>query len=98
MVKGKKIFQDFFYLLFRSKINCAKYGYGYNIEHEKLEWMKDLPKPSAQRTIDDTVRIFRSYQILSRSTILQQRVIALQTLSNYNRLILVSMIMIFNCH
>ena len=56
-----------------------------NIEHEKLEWMKDLPKPSAQRTIDDTVRIFRSYQIFSRSTILQQRVIALQTLSNIIR-------------
>ncbi len=27
-----------------------------NIENEKLEWMKDLPKPSAQRTVDDSVR------------------------------------------
>lgn len=26
-----------------------------NIENEKLEWMKDLPKPSAQRTADDSV-------------------------------------------
>lgn len=25
------------------------------VEHEKLEWMKDLPKPSAQRTTDDSV-------------------------------------------
>jgi hypothetical protein len=27
-----------------------------NVEHEKFEWMKDLPKPSAQRTVDDSVR------------------------------------------
>jgi len=27
-----------------------------NIEHEKLEWIKDLPKPSAQRTVNDSVR------------------------------------------
>jgi hypothetical protein len=26
------------------------------IEHEKLEWIKDLPKPSAQRTVNDSVR------------------------------------------
>jgi hypothetical protein len=26
-----------------------------NIEYEKLEWMKDLPKPSVQRTTDDSV-------------------------------------------
>ena len=26
------------------------------VEREKLEWMKDLPKPSAQRTTDDSVR------------------------------------------
>lgn len=25
------------------------------IEYEKLEWMKDLPQPSVQRTGDDTV-------------------------------------------
>lgn len=29
-----------------------------NVEYEKLQWMKDLPKPSAQRTADDTVRKF----------------------------------------
>jgi hypothetical protein len=27
-----------------------------NIEHEKLEWIKDLPKPTAQRTTDESVR------------------------------------------
>lgn len=26
-----------------------------NVEHEKLEWMKDLPKPSIQRTTDESV-------------------------------------------
>ena len=25
------------------------------VEHEKLEWMKDLPQPSVQRTTDDSV-------------------------------------------
>jgi hypothetical protein len=30
-----------------------------NVEYEKLEWMKDLPKPSAQHTVDDSVRYFR---------------------------------------
>ncbi|CAF3655986.1 unnamed protein product [Adineta steineri] len=94
-----------------------------NIEHEKLEWMKDLPKPSIQRTIDETNAegvparfdfkgnlMSRTADIpvtaalhhhgeepeaagytldelfhLSRSTVLQQRVIALQTLSNIIR-------------
>ena len=32
-----------------------------NIEREKLEWMKDLPKPSAQRTVDDSVRNIRIF-------------------------------------
>jgi hypothetical protein len=33
-----------------------------NIEHEKLEWMKDLPKPSIQRTTDDSVsKTFSSF-------------------------------------
>jgi len=32
-----------------------------NIEYEKLEWMKDLPKPSAQRTADDSVRKIRVF-------------------------------------
>ncbi|CAF3346867.1 unnamed protein product [Rotaria sp. Silwood1] len=94
-----------------------------NIEYEKLEWIKDLPKPSAQRTLDDSNPegvsarfdfkgnlISRTVDIpvtaalhhhgeepeaagytleelfhLSRSTVLQQRVIALQTLSNIIR-------------
>jgi len=93
------------------------------VEHEKLEWMKDLPKPSAQRTTDDsnsdgvparfdfkgnliardadvpvTAALYHhgeepdaaGYTLeelfhLSRSTILQQRVIALQTLANIIR-------------
>jgi len=28
-----------------------------NIEHEKLQWMKDLPKPSVQQQTDDSVPI-----------------------------------------
>ena len=36
-----------------------------NIEREKLEWMKDLPKPSAQRTVDDSVRNIRPFLYLS---------------------------------
>ncbi|CAF2858976.1 unnamed protein product [Rotaria sp. Silwood2] len=94
-----------------------------NIEYEKLEWMKDLPKPSVPRTVDDshpegvparfdfkgnlmsrmadipvTAALHHhgeepeaaGYTLeelfhLSRSTILQQRVIALQTLSNIIR-------------
>lgn len=28
-----------------------------NIEHEKLEWMKDLPTPSIQRTTNESVGI-----------------------------------------
>jgi hypothetical protein len=35
-----------------------------NIEYEKLEWMKDLPKPSAQRTADDSVRKIRVFFLL----------------------------------
>ena len=32
------------------------------VEHEKLEWMKDLPKPAVQRTTHDSVsKIFSSY-------------------------------------
>ena len=34
------------------------------IEHDKLEWMKDLPKPSVQQTTDDSV----SKKILSNSS------------------------------
>ncbi|CAF1214756.1 unnamed protein product [Rotaria magnacalcarata] len=94
-----------------------------SIEYEKLEWIKDLPKPSVQRTADDshpegvparfdfkgnlmsrTVDVpvtaalhhhgeepeAAGYTLeelfhLSRSTVLQQRVIALQTLSHIIR-------------
>jgi hypothetical protein len=38
----------------------SKWVHMNNIEREKLEWMKDLPKPSAQRTVDDSVRYNRS--------------------------------------
>ena len=31
------------------------------VEYEKLEWMKDLPTPSAQRAPDDSVR----YRVVS---------------------------------
>ena len=88
------------------------------IEHEKLEWMKDLPKLSEQPTSSGVPARFdfkgalvsRTADIpvtaalhhhgeepeaagytleelfqLARSTILQQRVIALQTLSNITR-------------
>jgi hypothetical protein len=35
-----------------------------NIENEKLEWMKDLPKPSAQRTVDESVRKKFSFSLI----------------------------------
>ena len=36
------------------------------IEYEKLEWMKDLPTPSAQRVSDESVR-YRLVSIIEQS-------------------------------
>ncbi|UJR33978.1 hypothetical protein I4U23_021394 [Adineta vaga] len=103
--------------------NDSRWLHMNTIEHDKLEWMKDLPTPSAQRTADESNSegisarfdfkgnlMSRNADIpvtaalhhhgeepeaagytleelfhLSRSTVLQQRVIALQTLANIIR-------------